>query len=68
MTPSPTNRSDYQAAAELITQFGRAARDEAKARANQSRDRGNLIRFCQWRQVERLIDMLATDTAIGTLH
>jgi hypothetical protein len=68
MTPIPTNRSDYQAAADLIAHFGDKARGEAAQRANQCRDRGNVIRFCQWRQAERLIAMLATGAVVGTVH
>ncbi|MFM9853427.1 MAG: hypothetical protein ACKVOJ_11570 [Sphingomonadaceae bacterium] len=68
MTPTATNRSDYQAAADLMAHFGDHARSEAASRASQSRDRGNLIRFCQWRQVERLITLLMTETVAGTVH
>ena len=55
-------------AAELIARYGEGARDEARARADRSRTLGNHIHFCRWRQVARLVALLATDAVIGTLH
>lgn len=55
-------------AAELIAAFGEDAALEAASRAGRSRDLGNHIHFCRWRQVERLIDLLASPAAIGTVH
>lgn len=55
-------------AADLIDSFGERAATEAAARADRSRDLGNTVHFCRWRQVERLIAILAVDTAIGTVH
>lgn len=55
-------------AAELIATFGEAAASEAAARADRSRDIGNQMLFCRWRQIERLIAILSVDHAIGTLH
>jgi hypothetical protein len=56
-------------AAELIAAFGpAAAATEAAARADRSRDLGNHIHFCRWRQIERLIVILAADQATGTVH
>jgi hypothetical protein len=37
-------------------------------RASQSRDDGNVVRFCHWRQVERVIATLASDEVLGTIH
>ena len=37
-------------------------------RAEASRDRDNLIRFCHWRQIERVIVTLTTTKADGTVH
>ncbi|MFL0585254.1 hypothetical protein ACH0BU_01250 [Sphingomonas olei] len=57
----------YDAAA-LIHRFGTYAADEAALRADRSRTVGNVIHFCRWRQVERLVRVLATDQRLGTLH
>jgi hypothetical protein len=37
-------------------------------RAEQSRDDGNVARFCHWRQIERVIATLSSDEVIGTIH
>ena len=56
-------------AAELIAQFGDHAAFEAAARANHSRGLGNVVHFCRWRQIERLINLLgAEDTSGATIH
>ena len=48
-------------AAELIARFGDHAAFEAAARANHSRGLGNVVHFCRWRQIERMINLLTTD-------
>lgn len=55
-------------AATLMASFGDDAGREAAARADVSRDRGNIILFCRWRQVERLIVMLSSHHVNGTVH
>ena len=55
-------------AADLMAGFGPAAAREAAARADRSRDRGNALRFCHWRQVERLVSVLSVRRALGTVH
>jgi hypothetical protein len=55
-------------AADLITRFGDQAVSEAAALAKQSRNDGNLLSFCHWRQIERVIAALAHDRAEGTVH
>ena len=56
-------------AAELIAQFGDHAAFEAAARANHSRGLGNVVHFCRWRQIERMINLLtAEDVGEVTLH
>jgi hypothetical protein len=55
-------------AAELIDRFGDDAGFEAAARADSSRDAGNVIRFCHWRQIERVIATLSCDEVRGTIH
>ena len=55
-------------AAELIDRFGDNAGLEAAVRAEQSRDAGNVVRFCHWRQIERVIVSLNSDEVRGTIH
>jgi len=55
-------------AAELIDRFGDDAAFEAAARADRSRDSGNVLRFCHWRQIERVIATLSSDEIRGTVH
>lgn len=55
-------------AAELIERFGDDAGFEAAARAETSRDSGNVVRFCHWRQIERVIATLSCDEVLGTVH
>ena len=43
--------------------------DEAAARADSSRDLGNVIHFCRWRQIERMIELISTtDPVDATMH
>ena len=55
-------------AADLIAHFGIHAASEAAARADRSRELGNVIHFCRWRQIERLIVLLASDEPADTIH
>ena len=55
-------------AAELIELYGDDAGFEAAARAERSRDLGNVARFCHWRQIERVIATLSSDEVLGTIH
>ena len=55
-------------ASELIDRFGDDAGFEAAARAEVSRDAGNVVRFCHWRQIERVIATLSNDEIRGTIH
>jgi hypothetical protein len=68
MTPRPTDRKTADAASDLIALHGSAAAQEAACRADQSRDKGNAIKFCHWRQVERFVILLSTDRVQGTIH
>jgi hypothetical protein len=52
----------------LIMAFGDDAGFEAASHAERSRDKGNVVGFCRWRQVERLIAVLAWPAAPGTIH
>ena len=62
------DRAALADAAELIDRFGAYAGSEAALRAGRSRDLGNVIHFCRWRQVERMIDMLREEEPTGLLH
>jgi hypothetical protein len=56
-------------AADLIARYGIHAASEAAARADRSRDLGNVIHFCRWREIERMIESLcATSPADATIH
>ena len=52
----------------LIEVFGAEAGFEAQARADRSRDLGNHLHFCRWRQIERLILLLGADHALGAVQ
>ena len=52
----------------LLADFGDDAGFEAAARAERSRDLGNAIGFCHWRQIERLVVLLSSGDVIGTVH
>ena len=60
--------NDVATAAEMIETFGELASGEAAARAGRSRDLGNHIHFCRWRQIERLIGLLSLEEAFDTVH
>ncbi len=66
--PFLADRTSANDAAELIRRFGEEAGSEAAARADHSRDLGNHVHFCRWRQIERLIVLLSVDHAVGTIH
>ena len=55
-------------ASELLERFGDDAGFEAAARADMSRDAGNVVRFCHWRQIERVIATLSSEEVRGTVH
>lgn len=66
--PYISNRKSYDDAAALMAMFGDAAGDEAAARADKYLDSGNHLRFCHWRQIERLILLLSYEHPLGTIH
>ena len=59
---------DVAQAEALISDFGKQAGIEAAERAEASRNIGNHIQFCRWRQIERLVIMLTLETSLGTIH
>ena len=66
--PYITGRAALADASSLIDQFGDDAGFEAAMRAEDSRDAGNVTRFCHWRQIERVIATLSSDDIRGTVH
>lgn len=66
--PYLADRAELTDATDLITMFGDEAGLEAASRADRSRDLGNYLHFCRWRQIERLIVLLSVDRAIGTIQ
>jgi hypothetical protein len=55
-------------ATDLIDLYGEEAALEAATRAERSRGDGNVVRFCHWRQIERVIATLSSDEVLGTVH
>lgn len=66
--PFVADRASVRDAAELIDRFGEDAGSRAAERADHSRDLGNHLHFCRWRQIERLIVLLSVGHAVGTIH
>ena len=67
-TPFIHGRPALADASDLIERYGDDAGFEAAARAERSRDDGNVVRFCHWRQIERVIATLSSDEVAGTIH
>ena len=61
-------RGSLSDAQDLIREFGPDASLQAAVRAEKSRGADNILKFCHWRQVERLIGALAADEPQGTVH
>jgi hypothetical protein len=66
--PMLADRRSYEDAATLIELYGDHAGLEAALRADRSRECGNHIHFCHWRQIERMVVLLSVDQTIGTVH
>ena len=63
--PDPAAARD---AIRLVQDFGGLASAEACARADRSREQGNLIHFCHWQQVARAAALLGEAEVSGTVH
>lgn len=63
-----TGRAALADAAKLIADHGDDAGFEAASRAEHSRDAGNVVRFCHWRQIERVIATLSSEEVVGSVH
>jgi hypothetical protein len=66
--PFISGRPALADAAELIERYGDDAGFEAAVRAEESRDAGNVLRFCHWRQIERVIVTLSSGEVRGSIH
>lgn len=62
------SRDALSDACRLIAVHGDDAAFEAALLAEGARDKGNVLRFCHWRQIERLIVTLASEEPVGTVH
>ncbi|HXG80516.1 MAG TPA: hypothetical protein VNJ05_01810 [Sphingomicrobium sp.] len=67
-TPFINGRASLADAALLLETYGDDAGFEAAARAEAARDRDNVMRFCHWRQIERVIVTLSEREVRGTIH
>lgn len=66
--PFVADRASALDAARLLAELGADAAAAAAARADISRDRGNIVHFCRWRQIERLIGVMADTESEQTRH
>ena len=66
--PFIATRAALSDAHELINRFGDDAGLEAAVRAERSRDQDNVLGFCHWRQIERVIVALTATEPSGTVH
>ena len=67
-TPFIHGRPALADASDLMQRYGDDAGFEAAARAERSRDEGNVARFCHWRQIERVIATLSCEEVRGSIH
>jgi hypothetical protein len=67
-SPFIHGRPSLADATRLIDGFGDDAALEAASRAERSRDAGNVVGFCHWRQIERVIAILSDEEVRGTVH
>ncbi|HYW16537.1 MAG TPA: hypothetical protein VE891_10360 [Allosphingosinicella sp.] len=58
----------FTEAAQLIERFGEYAASEAALRAGKSRDLGNFVHFCRWREVGRMIELMRDEAVTGPVH
>ena len=63
-----SGRGSVDDAQQLMREFGQEAALQAAFRAEKCRGAENILKFCHWRQVERLIDALAAKEPQGTVH
>ena len=61
-------RATVTDAVSLVDEYGPDAPLAAAMRAVQSRELGNVLKFCHWRQIERLSALLASNNIEGSVH
>lgn len=66
--PYLADRRSFEDAAELMARYGDNAGYEAAARADRSREIGNHIHFCRWRQIERFIVLMTAECPLGSVQ
>lgn len=66
--PAVSGRVAGELAAEMLALFGAEAASEASRRASKSRNIGNALGYCTWRQAERLIEQLTATKGQFTVH
>jgi hypothetical protein len=66
--PALVDRAMVEDAVTLMELHGLNAALTASRFAKRSRNLGNVLHYCRWRQVERLIGQLALDAPRGRLH
>ena len=62
------DRTAVADADDLISRFGEHAASEAARLAGRSRALGNVVHFCRWRQIERMIERLSAGARGSTIH
>ena len=62
------DRGELNEATDLIALYGELAQFEAAQRADRSRSLGNVVHFCRWRQIERMIALLSAEEITGSVH
>lgn len=67
-TPFHLDKKDIGEAETLIADHGLMAAQEAREKARKSRNLGNHIDFCRWREIERYITLTFVEEPIGTIH
>jgi hypothetical protein len=68
LQPAAFAPAAFTEAAQLIERFGAHAGAEAALRADRSRDLGNFIHFCRWREVARMIELIRDEAVTGSVH
>ena len=68
LQPTAFAPAAFTEAARLIERFGQYAGSEAALRADRSRDLGNLVHFCRWREVGRMIELMRDEAVSGPVH
>ncbi|SDC61532.1 hypothetical protein SAMN05444678_104105 [Sphingomonas sp. YR710] len=62
------NVASIEIATDLMATLGETAAAEAASRARHYRTLGNAVRFCEWRQIERIVSVLSQPISFGTVH